>query len=65
MGLVSYLAEELLLAAGEDDTILQRLQHDRLAPLELTLLACPAPLTDPATLANVVRDQLHDPVTSR
>lgn len=61
LALLSYLADEVLLTAGLDESRLRILQHDRLVPLELLLLHRPTVGTPSPTLAKMVRRELEIP----
>jgi hypothetical protein len=61
MGFLSYLAEEVLLAADHDEETLRRLQHQILVPLELALLGCDTKSSDQCRLARIIRHQLANP----
>lgn len=58
MAFLSYLAEEVLLHTDGDDVSLQRIQHDALVPLELSLLHH-ASSSDPAEIARIIGDRLE------
>jgi len=57
LAFLSYLADEVLLGTGREESVLQRVQHDRLVPLELDLLRSTTIVPDRPTLARIIRDR--------